>query len=173
MSVHYIMDKTGSPLTVAILRKDVKMVRFLLSKGANANDTYWLPPETVLARAAKLPSLEIMKLLLEHGAKIEGSRALVGAAEGGNIDAATVLLAHGADINEVFRWDLWDDDLAMDTIGTALYIAVKHDQADFVQFLLERGARTDLANGEGITPRQLAQSEGKSEMLKLLDGMKK
>ncbi len=166
------MDKIGSPLTVAIQRQDVDMVRFLLSKGADPNDQYWIPNDTVLARAASLPSQEILNLLLEQGAKIQGSKALKGAAEGGRIDAATVLLARGADINEVFRHGLWDDDTAKDTIGTALHVAVQHDQKEFVQFLLQQGARTDLADGEGITPRQLAETQGKTEMLKVLDYVK-
>ncbi|KAH8422609.1 ankyrin repeat domain-containing protein [Aspergillus melleus] len=167
LCVNHPMDKIGSPLTVAIQRQDVEMVRFLLSKGADANDQYWIPNDTVLARAASLPSLEIMTLLLEHGASVQSSQALKGAAESGHVDAATVLLAHGADVNEVFRHNLWDDDDARDTIGTALHVAVQHDQEDFVRFLLQRGARADLADGEGITPRQLAQAQGKAEVVKL------
>lgn len=169
LSVNHPMDKIGSPLTVAIQRQDVEMVRFLLSKGADANDEYWIPNDTVLARAASLPSLAILALLLEHGAKVAGSKALKGAAENGRIDAATMLLARGADINEVFRHNLWNDDVAMDTIGTALHVAVQHDQEDFVRFLLQRRVRTDLTDGEGITPRQLAQAQGKTKMLKLFD----
>jgi len=172
LSVNHPMDKIGSPLTVAIQRQDVEMVRFLLSKGADANDQYWIPNDTVLARAASLPSLEILTLLLEHGAKIQGSKALKGAAESGRIDAATMLIARGADINEVFRYDLWDDDTAKDTIGTALHVAVRHDEEDFVRFLLQRGMRTDLADGEGITPRQLKEEQGKIEMLELFDRVK-
>jgi ankyrin repeat protein len=172
LSVNHPLDKIGSPLTIAIQRQDVEMVRFLLRKGADANDQYWIPNDTVLARAASLPSLEILTLLLEYGAEIEGSRALMGAAESGCIDAATVLLARGASINEVFRHGLWDDDEAQDTIGTALHVAVQHDQEDFVRFLLQRGIRTDLVDGEGITPRQLAQARGKTEMLELFDGVK-
>ncbi|KAJ6135022.1 hypothetical protein N7512_000182 [Penicillium capsulatum] len=168
LSVNYPMDKIGSPLTVVIQRQDVEMARFLLSKGADANDSYWIPFESVLSRAASLPSLEIVTLLLKYGADIHRSQALKGAAETGQIDAATLLLEHGADVNQVFRHNLWDDDLTQDTIGTALYVAVQHDQEDFVRFLLQRGARTDLADGEGITPRQLAQAEGKTEMVKLL-----
>ena len=167
LNVNHPMDKIGSPLTVAIQRQDVEMVRFLLSKGADANDQYWIPFDSVLERAAYLPSLEIVTLLLEYGANVQTSRALKGAAESGHIDAAVLLLEHGADVNQVFRHHLWDDDDPRDTIGTALHVAVQHDQEDFVRFLLQRGARTDLANGEGITPRQLADAEEKTEMVKL------
>ncbi|OJJ01788.1 hypothetical protein ASPVEDRAFT_83315 [Aspergillus versicolor CBS 583.65] len=167
LCVHHPMDKIGSPLTVAIQRQDVEMVRFLLSKGADANDQYWIPNETVLARAASLPSLEIMTLLLEYGANVQTSQALMGSAESGRIDTATILLEHGADVNEVFRHNLWDDDATRDTVGTALHVAVQHDQGDFVRFLLQRGARTDLADGEGFTPCQLAQAQEKAEMVKL------
>ena len=169
LNVNHNIEKIGSPLTVVVQRQDVEMVRFLLSKGADANEQYWIPNDSVLARAASLPSLEILALLLEHGAKIQGSKALKGAAEGGRIDAATMLLARGADINEVFRHDLWDDDVAKDTIGTALHVAVQHDQKDFVRFLLQQGAQTDLVDGEGITPVQLAQAQGKTKILELFD----
>ena len=70
LRINHPMDKIGSPLTVAIQRQDVEMVRFLLSKGADANDQYWISNDTVLARAKSHPSLEILTLLLEHGAKI-------------------------------------------------------------------------------------------------------
>ncbi|XHG07054.1 hypothetical protein AWENTII_010220 [Aspergillus wentii] len=168
LPVNHPMDKIGSPLTVAIQRQDVEMVRFLLSKGADANDIYWIPFDSVLARAASLPSLEIVNLLLQHGANVQSSNALKGAAECGRINAATILLEHGADINQVFRHDLYDDDDPRDIIGTALHVAVQHDQQDFVRYMLQRGARTDLADGEGLTPRQLALAQGKTEMVKLL-----
>lgn len=93
LSVNHPIDKIGSPLTVAIQRQDIKMVQFLLSRGADADDQYWIPNDTVLARAAYLPSLEILTLLLEHCAEIQGSRALKDAAESGHIDAARLLLA--------------------------------------------------------------------------------
>lgn len=168
LSVHHLMDKIGTPITVAIRRQDLEMVRFLLSKGADPNDQYWIPNDTVLARAAYLPSLKIVALLLEHGANVQTSQALMGAAESGRVDSATILLDHGADINEVFRHHLYDDDDSRDTIGTALHVAITHDQEGFVRFLLRRGARTDLADAEGFTPRQLAQAQEKTEMVNLL-----
>lgn len=78
-----------------------------------------------------------------------------------------------ADINEVFRHNLWDDDAAKDTIGTALHVAVQHNEEDFIRFLMQQGARTDLADGEGSIPRQLVQTQGKTEMLELFDRVKK
>lgn len=57
-----------------------------------------------------------------------------------------VLLTQGADIDEVFRHDLLDDDAAKDTIGTAQHVAVQHDQQDFVRFLLQRRVRKDLTD---------------------------
>lgn len=71
LNVNHPMDKIGS-LTVTTQRQDVEMVRFLVRKGANANDQYWIPNDTILARAASLPSLEILNLLLKYGAKIQG-----------------------------------------------------------------------------------------------------
>lgn len=170
LSIHHILDKTGTPITLAVYRQDVEMVRFLLSKGANPNDFTWVCWQTVLSCAASLPSVEILSLLLGNGGKIQGSQSLLGAAETGHIDAATMLLAHGADINETFRFNLWDDDPPKDdSLGTALHIAVREDQKDFIIFLLQRGARLDLTDGEGRTPLQLAHEFGNTDMTRLLD----
>ena len=43
--------------------------------------------------------------------------------------------------------------------GTPLHIAVKADSTVAVEYLLERGARTDVKDEEGKTPLDLATGE--------------
>jgi ankyrin repeat protein len=47
--------------------------------------------------------VEVVRLLLEYGAQIEGSGAAQAAAAKGHIDVLDVLLQHGADLNTHFR----------------------------------------------------------------------
>lgn len=167
MKVDHQIDKIGTPLGVAILRQSVEMVTFLLDKGANANEIGWMPPISFLARAASLPSRDILIALLDHGAKSSGSGALFMAAETGNIPAVEVLLDRGMDVDEVMKMELFGDE--RDNLGTALHAATEHEQAEMILYLLNKGARRDLKNGEGNTPRDVAQKGGKSEIVKIFD----
>ncbi|XP_015769912.1 PREDICTED: putative ankyrin repeat protein RF_0580 [Acropora digitifera] len=66
---------------------------------------------------------------------------LHGAAEYSSIDAARVLLDHGAEIN------------MQDLIGnTALHIACEHNQGEMKAFLLSHGADKNVVNSDGKTP---------------------
>lgn len=69
------------------------------------------------------------------------------AARRGHHDIANHLLDQGADIN------------ATNWLGEcALHEAVKYGGTPIIQLLLERGANTEIANHEGFTPRQFAES---------------
>ncbi|KAG6037307.1 hypothetical protein E4U41_005208 [Claviceps citrina] len=167
MMVDHEMDKMGPPLGVAITDQNVAMVDFLLGKGANANAVNWIPPRTFLARAAALPSTDIVVALLEHGARVQGSGALFAASEAGNLAAARVLLQRGADVNEVVTMELWGD--ARDVLGTALHAAAAHGRADMARLLLEHGAGKDALDGDSNTPRTVAEREGRADIVEILD----
>ncbi len=160
------IDKMGSPLGIAIRGEKVDMVRFLLEKGADPNGMYWIPPESFLLKAASLNSPDIMKALQDHGAKLKGSMALRGAAKNGRIDSAKILLEQGADVDEIFLLDLFQDE--RDNLGTALHIAAKHKQHEFVNFLLAYGAKQDLKDGDGLTAREAAVAHGNDGIASLL-----
>ncbi|KAF2018278.1 ankyrin [Aaosphaeria arxii CBS 175.79] len=164
LHVDHQMDKIGSPLAVAIINNNVELVQFLLSKGADPNDMYWIPQDTFLSAAAALPSTEILTLLLDHGADVESSMALNGAAEKGRIESAKILLDRGADVDQILSYPFIEA-----VLGTALHVAVKNEQEDFVKFLLEHGARKDLVNAEGLTPKDLAVSLGCEKIAKSLE----
>lgn len=51
---------------------------------------------------------------------------------------------------------------------TALHIAVYHNRPDVVQYLVLRGADTDLRSNDDLTAYQLAVAEGEKECASLI-----
>src|SRR5688572_11944311 len=160
----------------------VDMVRALLSHGADANATLNAPilvrvhdrgdgtlaaGATPLMRAAKKGDVEIMRVLLTHGADPTrrtraGTEALMFAAGLGGagrftafedkqttdadfIEAAALCLEGGANIDAV-----------NDTGQTALHLAVAVRSDTFIKFLTDRGARVDIRDKQGRTPLDVA-----------------
>ena len=97
---HVPYDFTHQPISYAVVMGDLKMVKFLLEKGADPDERDIRHGLTLLAYAARDSSEDIMLALLAHGAQIPGSGALVMAVEG-NISVARLLLDNGADVNEL------------------------------------------------------------------------
>jgi ankyrin repeat protein len=149
------------------------VVKILLDRGANPNATLKTPllmrqhnggdgslgeGATPLMRASKVSDAALIRLLLDKGADpnlrlrnqttalmIAASRAARNAGpEQKTIDAMTVLLAKGADVNAV-----------NDNGESALHIAVTRGDA-LVRFLVEKGAKLDLKDKSGRTPLDVA-----------------
>ena len=146
----------------AVEKGDVECVRELLRRGVNPNvrdadlatllnigaylkkgraeikeggGGYCVTGETPLHVAAEKGHVEVVKLLLEHGANpnardMYGVTPLHLAARKGHVEITKLLLEHGADPN------------AKEKLGgeTPLYWAVVHDRIDTAKLLLEHGA---------------------------------
>ncbi|KAN0098923.1 ankyrin repeat protein [Hyaloscypha variabilis] len=167
MSANYNLDRAISPLARVIGRK-IDFTRFLLQKGANPNGRYIFEKDTFLGAAARLPTPDMLNLLIQFGARLQGSHALRQAAQFRQICNARRLLELGADVNEVFTRPVYDTPyVEQEAIwGCALHFAIKGGElnvpiqdspAEMVQFLLDNGARTDILDGDGKTPLQIAQ----------------
>ena len=126
---------------------------------------------TPLMRAAKKGDVEMMRALLAHGADPRlrtkaGTEALMFAAGLGGagrftayedkqatetdfIDAATLCLERGADINA-----------SSENGQTALHLAVTVRSEAFIKFLIDRGAKVDTKDKQGRTPVDVALGAG-------------
>ena len=153
-------DKTC--LSVACAEGNSSLVALLLKYAANPN--FCCPPRAVplLLDVISNSKIDIVKLLLEHGADANKTRpgcfAPIGSAcFYGSLKAAELLLDHGADINAVDK----DGD-------TPLILAIRGRRPgrDLVQLLLERGADISLLNNEGCTALQY--TEKGSELAQML-----
>lgn len=138
-------------------------VQTLLERGvtAQAADERGITP---LFMAAKNGHRNVITLLLEHGAAMnptrqDGVTPFFVAVQEGRLDVVALFLEKGADVNAQAR------------IGgvTPLHIgAYKGDQA-IVTFLLEHGADKNARMTSGERPVDLAQSQGHTALIPLLE----
>lgn len=157
-------QRPGTRLLEQCLDGDATAVRATLTaEGGHANleaelDNGW----TALQAAAHYRLLDIVRLLIEHGAKLDvtggpqGKSPLHIALEGGDTELARVLLENNANPNRLAMWD------------APLHIAVRSDSQEVVDLLLDAGGITESLNGDGETPLIIAAAQGSVVIAKQL-----
>jgi len=168
----------GPSLCGAVRDGRVGLVRLLLDVGASPNSATWDPddsdspnePPRVLRQAASRGHTEIMALLLDHGAAVDGEAdrqptALMEAAWNGHAACVRLLIARGANVNA----------RPQDTGSiTALQGAAAHGDADIVRLLIEHGADVNAKEDawpifpEAKTPLALARESKHPAVIALL-----
>ena len=92
----------GSPLYNAVLKENIKVVKYLIEKGADVNtDSNGIDGETATFAAVKLNNFKILKILVEAGANLDtqteqGQLAYDEAVELNNQEMIDYLLEHDA-----------------------------------------------------------------------------
>lgn len=100
--IDFVIDRMGTMLGVCAVHGRDSMARFALEHGANPDRSVdCCMGRSPLACAAMYSHKSTIELLLDHGAKVKGSGALVVAAERGDLECARHLIARGADLNEI------------------------------------------------------------------------
>ncbi len=155
-------DEYGStPLNLVAYRGNVAITELLLKVGANANledDEGFTPLNTAIEHGRP----DLAKVLLTHGADPNlaarsGQTPMHTAAGQGDVEMLGLLLDHGAALHP------------LETAGTPLSVAVQFRQVAAVKFLLQRGAKPDVAPSEnGMTSLHWAATSGWPDMVKLL-----
>jgi ankyrin repeat protein len=137
-----------TPLHISAIAGNARMVQLLLNAGAevNAKGSYGLTP---LSLAAISNDAATVEMLLKCGADVksrdESGTALHHAIIAGSVDAARVLLSHGADIN------------TGDNEGTTpLHDAVLKGDVRMTDFLLSNGADPNVPDENGSTALRYA-----------------
>jgi hypothetical protein len=168
------------------------LVQFLLENGADPNRVdiaYYKGPGVYLEDAVRCASLEIIKLLLKHGAQIEQSGAMQQAAQLGRIDVMELLAKHGANVNEQLKENdpmqsskrrtrlrklIGIENKTSLEFGTKLrneaplHVSVFSNQPEATRWLTDHGADADVVDSQGWSPRDIAIRMGDKDILEAL-----
>ena len=144
-----LLSTGTTPLLRSLINNDTEVARLLLEKGANPN-IYGMGLSPWLYAAG-----------ITSGTFNEARGGAVGTVNTALLD---LMLAHGADVNaQVTGAASYSGRIARSLTGdpvntksnegmTALHVAVRSQNANFVRYLLDKGARTDIKDASGRTP---------------------
>ncbi|OJJ33509.1 hypothetical protein ASPWEDRAFT_174912 [Aspergillus wentii DTO 134E9] len=167
IDINYTGEVYSDMLSIAVSSGECDRVRFCLKHGADPNLNRIEDYKTVLASAAEEGYIDITALLLEYGAVLNGSGALVLAAEDGKLEMVKYLLGRGADIDEV-GVEHPHDPMTKEDVGSALHHAIEDRHIEVARFLIQSGASLDLKNGRGKSAREQAEEEGLVELVEMM-----
>ena len=151
-----LLSTGTTPLLRALINNDTDVARLLLEKGANPNIygmglSPWLYAAGItsgtynatrgggsggVGTGSAIVDMKLLDLMLDHGADVNAQ--VTGAASySGRIARALT----GDPVNTTSNEGM-----------TALHVAVRSQNASFVRYLLDKGARTDIKDASGRTP---------------------
>jgi ankyrin repeat protein len=162
-----VRDGRGATaLLVATHRNNVEAARALIEAGADVNAKDRINDSAYLYAGAR-GHLDILKMTLAHGADLQsvnryGGTALIPAAERAHVETVQQLIDAGVAVDHVNKLG-WTALLEAVILGDGGYPYQK-----IVSILLKAGADPSLADKNGVTALQHAQTRGYREIESIL-----
>ncbi len=173
LSTHLGADSFKSSMNLG----NADVVRWHLEHGADPN-VRTRRGFTALDYAGYKYSLEVVKLLVQHGADVTNTRAIHGAVANsikfppvnpGRLDIVNYLLECGANINQLEPTaDEYERPPITPYTGTPLHCAVQSENPEHVSYLLSRGADRSIKGALGMTPLEVAERYHLDETVAIL-----
>jgi uncharacterized protein len=176
------LDNNITALMVAASRGDLTEASRLIEAGAGDIDATDIFGNTALIYAALAGHGDIIELLLRSSADVKlknkmGQDCQEAARSRGHDQALTIL--RGAELLLLIRdgdikraYELLDSglDVNVQAIGswTPLMVAALENRSEMAEALLERGAKTDIKNAQGLTAEMIAHRKGHERIAELL-----
>ncbi|XP_029414483.1 ankyrin repeat and SOCS box protein 3 isoform X1 [Nannospalax galili] len=164
-SENYIQTKTFegfSALHLAASQGHWKIAQILLEAGADPNATT-LEENTPLFVAVENGQIDVLRLLLRHGANVNGSHSMCGwnslhqASFQGNVEIIKLLLRKGANKE-------CQDDFGI----TPLFVAAQYGKLESLNIFISSGSNVNCQALDKATPLFIAAQEGHTECVELL-----
>lgn len=135
------------------------LVKYMLQKGDDRNQPVDLyGGMRALVATAGWSDPQMLGLLLDHGAILRGSGAVIFAAQKGDVENVRYLLDRGANVNETVPLELSRPGL--ENACTAMHAAIENGHGDVVDLLLSAGADLTLEDAKGRTALEIARAKG-------------
>uniref|UniRef100_A0A183C3I5 ANK_REP_REGION domain-containing protein n=1 Tax=Globodera pallida TaxID=36090 RepID=A0A183C3I5_GLOPA len=174
--VNALSSTQNTALIYACASGHIECVRELLATGRCDLTIRNEAGHCALMEAANIGNVEIMKALIQHGAKVtcvvESESPLTLAAFKGHYDAAKYLLSLMSETkNEQEEEELYTAliEASMDGhVENPLTLAAGGGHTEMVKLLLDSGADLEEPNDEGYTPLMEASREGHLDVVELL-----
>ena len=156
-----------SALNAAAYGNHAAVFRRLLAAGSDINQRDNVPSAPLMTAAVR-GYVEIVRLALAAGADVQtinqyGGNALIPACHYGHVEVVRELLKTKIDVNHVnnLGWTALLETIILSDGGP------RHQE--IMGLLLKHGARTDIADRDGVTPLAHARKRGYKEMARQLE----
>ena len=162
MIEHVQQAKKNRALFEAVKKADVEQVKLLIAEGADVNIAEDDTLVTPLLAAADEGHADVVRVLLENGAKVDaadsrGVRAIHHAIWNDHEEILSTLISHGADLN------------GQDKSGYAmLHSAAAYGYMEAATLLISKGADINITDNVGRTPIELAMKGNHTKIVELL-----
>lgn len=167
-------ETLGDALASAVMWGQYEFAKWLLEHGhrATPHDPMYGECAITATVSGDWASIDMLKLLLDHGCDLKDSGAGIEAADKGNLEALRLLLDGGIAIEdrEMLGYPFDDDrDEPEESQGTALYRACRQGRLECVQLLLDRGADAQAKDDGGTSCMAVAKKRGHQAVAKMLE----
>jgi len=159
----YASNGCGSnPIHNAISSREIDVVKYLISKGAEINPDYGFIGQSTLQHGIMSNNIELVKYLIENGADINAKDDFgqtpihMTADKDSKIEFTKLLIHYGADVNTISEFHCTPLDEAYSE-GSILNIT----------YLIDKGASINSTTWDNI-PTKILEEEKYSELLKPL-----
>ncbi|KII69471.1 Ankyrin repeat domain-containing protein 17 [Thelohanellus kitauei] len=160
VDINYTTSEGVTALMEACWNGRYETVKLLVGRGADLNLFSPESLESAISLAAMAGQFGIVKHLTAHGVRIDPlcNVAMLKAIRSGHSFMLQHFVNVGADVNYIHK----------STGETALTTACDARSENAVDFLLEKGAKADLAMGDNLTPLMIAAKRGLNSIVDML-----